>query len=162
MSILARLYAEGGNEVILNTLEITCAAWEEPIVLVRDYVDHVITTENGRTLTAVASGMQVALPKRDASAAQKLTFAIDGVRSEATKLMRDAHNSGEIIQLTLRVYTSNDLTEPAETPITFSVDAIRIAGTRIDLTAALFDMIDMRWPREVFNSQTAPMIKYIQ
>ena len=76
MSLLAQVYAQGGD-VILHTIELTSTAWGgDSIVLVRDYQDHTITTEDGRELLARASGMAVSLPKRDTTGAQDLTFAL--------------------------------------------------------------------------------------
>ena len=162
MSILEKLYAQGGTDVILNTVEFQCQAWAEPLVLVRDYVDHIITTEDSRTLTAFASGMDVAIPKRDSTAAQKLVFAIDGVNMQATTMIRDAIERQMKIKMIYRTYVSSDLSEPAGKPFNFYVHAIKITGTRVDVTAGLFDFIDMRWPRAVFNDNTAPCLKYVQ
>src|SRR5690554_3318262 len=90
MTILNELYASNGPEIILPTIELQCAAWEEPVVLVSDYNNHRIITEDGRPLEALASGMSVALPKRDRTTAQQLVFAIDNVRSQAAALVRKA------------------------------------------------------------------------
>lgn len=162
MSILARLYSEGGSEVILHTVEIQCDSWLEPITLVRDYIDHEIMTEDKRRLTAKASGMNVALPKRDNRGAQKLTFAIDGVRYESTVLIRDAIAAQQEIRLIYRVYTSDDLSAPAKRPYHFYVHTIKSQAERVELTAGLFDFIDMRWPRQVFDSENAPCLKFSQ
>lgn len=160
MSVLAQVYAQGGD-VILHTIELTSEAWgTDPIVLVRDYQDHEITTEDGRVLTAKASGMDVALPKRDASGAQNITFALDGVRPEATRLLRQAQESNSKISLTYRSYLYSDLSEPAEQPYFFIVRSFTAQADTVQITAGLFDIIDMRWPRKVYDSNTAPGLKY--
>lgn len=162
MSILDELYANSGVDVILNTIELSCDAWAEPIVLVRDYVNHTIRTEDNRTLVALASGMDVSLPKRDNTGAQKLNFAIDGVNSQALSLVRSALVAQDVIHLTYRAYVSSNLNEPAETPYKFIVHSCIINRSQIDITAGMFDFIDYKWPRVVFNSETAPCLKYIQ
>lgn len=161
MSVLEKIYAQGGD-VILHVLEIFSDAWHERIVLIRDFVDHIIITEDGRELTARASGMAVALPKRDATGAQTLKFAIDGVRPEATRLLRAAQDTGAQINMTYRVYLASDLAEPAEPPLFFIVREFLAAADRVEITAGLFDLINMRWPRTVYDSSTAPGLKYLR
>ena len=161
MSVLAQVYAQGGD-VILHTVEITSESWDEPIVLVRDFVEHTIITEDNRTLIARPSGMDVALPKRDASGAQNLTFALDGVRPEATRLLRQSHSAGDHINLTYRPYLASDKSEPAEQPYYFIVRSFSAKADHVEVTAGLFDLIDMRWPRIVYDSSTAPGLKYFQ
>lgn len=161
MSVLAQVYAKGGD-VILHTIELTSQAWAEPIVLVRDYQNHTITTEDDRELLAVASGMAVALPKRDATGAQDITFALDGVRPEATRLLRQSQDAGAEVRLTYRCYLYSDLSEPAEQPHYFIVRRFVAQADHIEVTAGLFDFIDMRWPRVLYDSNTAPGLKYFQ
>ena len=161
MSILEQVYAQGGD-VILHTLEIDSVPWTEgPIVLVRDYQDHIITTEDDRELTAVACGITVALPKRDASGAQSLTFALDGVRPQATQLLRLSRDAGAPVRVTYRPYLYSDLSEPADQPFYFIARKFNAASNHVEITAGLFDLIDMRWPRIVYDSNTAPGLKYI-
>lgn len=162
MSALAEVYAQGGD-VILHTVELTSDAWGgAPIVLVRDYQDHTIITEDNRTLLARASGMDVALPKRDASGAQDIRFALDGVRPEATRLLRQAQDAGATVRLTYRCYLYSDLSEPAEQPYFMIVRRFTAQADHVEVTAGLFDMIDMRWPRELYNSVNTPGLKYYQ
>lgn len=162
MSVLAQVYTQGGD-VILHTIELTSSAWSDGgIVLVRDFQDHTITTEDDRVLLARASGMEVALPKRDASGAQDINFALDGVRPEATRLLRQAQDAGETIRLTYRCYLHSDLSEPAEQPYFMIVRRFTAQADHVEVTAGLFDMIDMRWPRELYNSVNTPGLKYYQ
>ena len=83
MTVLKRVFASGGTEVVIPTLEITCDAWDAPILLCNGYENHTCVTEDARTLTFVAGGIEVALPKRDTSGTQRLTFVIDNVSGEA-------------------------------------------------------------------------------
>lgn len=162
MSILQQVYAQGGD-VILHTIELTSTAWGgAPIALVRDYQDHTVTTEDDRELLVRASGMAVALPKRDASGAQDITFALDGVRPEATRLLRQAQDAGAEVRLTYRCYLYSDLSEPAEQPHYFIVRRFVAQADHVEVTAGLFDFIDMRWPRVLYDSNTAPALKYFQ
>src|SRR5690606_8472782 len=161
MSLLARNYVEGGD-VILHTVELTSSAWAESIVLVKDFQDHTITTELGVELLAKASGMAVALPKRDTTGAQDLTFALDGVRPEATRLVRQAQEVQAVVQVVYRCYLYSDLSEPAEPPLFLISRRYSAQVDHIEVTAGLFDLIDMRWPRIVYDSNTAPCLEFQQ
>lgn len=162
MSILAQVYAQGGD-VILHTLELTSTAWgSDPIVLVKDYQDHTITAEDGRELLARATGMAIALPKRDTTGAQDLTFALDGVRPEATRLVRQAQEAQAVVRVIYRCYLYSDLSEPAEPPLYLIARRYTAQMDHIEVTAGLFDLIDMRWPRMVYDSNTAPCLEFSQ
>lgn len=161
MSVLEQVYAQGGD-VLLHTIELSSTAWSEPVVFVRDYQDHQITTEDNRTLTAIASGMAIALPKRDSTAAQDLTFGLDGVRPEATRLLRQSQNVQAKVSLTYRCYLYSDLTEPAEQPLHMVVRRFVAKADHVEVTAGLFDFIDMRWPRLLYDSNSAPCLRHWQ
>lgn len=161
MSTLEQVYMEGGD-VILPVFELFSAAWPETIVLVPDYVDHVVTTEDSRVLTAQACAIRVALPARDASGAQSLKFVMGGVRPEATRLVRAAQEARSEIGCTLRYYLASDLSEPARAPYYMIVRNYSASAATVEIIAGLFDMIEMRWPRVLYNSNTAPCLRYIQ
>src|SRR5690606_7323020 len=149
MSIIETVYAASSTDVILNTVEIFSPSWDAPIVLVQDYTDHEIITEDSRTLLAKQSGMAVALPNRDNTVAQNLTFAVDGVRSESRGLIRSTIRDQLPVYLTYRCYLLSDLSEPSETPYFYVVRSMQAQANHVELTAGLFDLIDMRWPRNV-------------
>lgn len=161
MSVLEQVYVEGGD-LILHVIELNSSAWSAPIYLVQDFVQHTFTTEDDEDITAQPCGMAIALPKRDASGAQSLTFAIDGVRQDAARKLRQAQDAQAQINLIYRCYLESDKTEPAEPPYYFIVRSFAARWDTVEITAGLFDLIDMRWPREVYNSVNTPCLKYYQ
>lgn len=161
MSVLERVYMSGGD-MILSVVELWSSAWPDRLVLAPDYVPHEITTEDDRQLTALPCAMAVATPKRDASGGQTLTVLFDGVRGDATALARAASEARALTFLTVREYLLSDLSEPAATPITMVVNGFKAAADQIEIRAGLFDLIDMRWPRLLYNSETAPCLKFMQ
>lgn len=86
MTILEQVYASGGD-VIIPTLELTCDAWAEPVLICAGFEDQTCVTEDARTLTFIAAGIDVALPKRSNSGGQTLTFAIDNITAAASTNM---------------------------------------------------------------------------
>lgn len=161
MTILERLFASSGTEVIIPTFEITCDAWSEPILLCNGYEDQTCITEDARTLTFVASGIQAALPKRDTSGTQSLRFAIDNVTGQAQSLIDQALEAEEIIRMTFRHYVSSDLTAPAENPLKFVIREGSMEGSVLQINATFFDMINVAWPRNFYTPEFAPGLKYL-
>lgn len=160
MTILERVFASAGDEVVIPTIEITCSSWAAPILLCNGYEDQTCTTEDARTLTFIASGMAVALPKRNTQGTQILTFAIDNVSGEAQALIDAALEAGQMVYLTFRHYLSTDKTAPAEPPIKFVVRDGHMEGSMISINAAFFDLISTAWPRNYYTADFAPGLKY--
>lgn len=168
MTILSRVCVSGGDDVIIPTIELSCPAWadypgavEGSLFICDGYEDHEITTEDDRTVTARATGLAVALPKRDATGAQNLIFAVNNLYGEVAELKRLAIDSGGDIALTFRTYLLSDLSHPAETPLYLVVRGIDTENGQATITAGLFDLIDTKWPRRVFNSENAPAAGYM-
>jgi len=160
MTVLEQVYASGGD-VIIHTLELTCPAWDAPILLCKGFEDQVCITEDGRTLTFIASGIDVALPKKTNSGAQNLTFAIDNVTGEAQQQIDAALEAQERVTLMYRTYLASDLSAPAERPLRMSVLGGSIVGTQIQIQAGFFDLINVAWPRDLYTTKFAPALKYL-
>lgn len=161
MTILQRLCASGGPEVVIPTFEITCAAWSESILICTGFDNIVCQTEDDRTLVFVGCGIDVALPKKDTNGSQSVTFAIDGISGEPQRLITDALDAKAQIDMTFRLYVSSDLTYPAETPYKFIVRGGQCDRMIVQITAGLFDLTDYAWPRDTYNSKFAPCLKYM-
>jgi len=115
MTILNRLYASSGEEVIIETLQINIG--DDVLYLCDGYDDITATTETGEVLTFTASAIAVALPARNSDGTQDLQFAVSNIDGEAST----GHYEGFSIILmaltiTYRKYTSDDLSLPAEPP----------------------------------------------
>lgn len=162
MTVLQRVFASGGTEVVIPTLEITCTAWVAPILLCNGFENHTCVTEDARTLTFIASAIKVALPKRDTSGTQVLTFGIDNVTGEAQQLVDQALEAGERVHLIFRHYLSIDLSAPAETPLKFVVRDGVMEGGALQINAAFFDMINTAWPRRYYTPEFSPGLRYFK
>ena len=68
MSLIERVYASGGD-VIIDTLELTCLAWTEPVLICGGFEDVTCTAEDGRSLPLIAAGIDVSSTSRRATAA---------------------------------------------------------------------------------------------
>jgi hypothetical protein len=162
MTILERVFASGGTEVVIPTLELTCSAWAAPILLCNGFEDQTCTTEDARTLTFKAAAIAVALPKKNTAGTQTLTFAIDNVTGEAQRLIDDALEARARVYLTFRLYLSTDKTAPAENPLKFVVQSGEMEGPQLRVSAAFFDLINTAWPRAFYTASFAPGLKYFK
>lgn len=161
MTILNQFYASGGPDVRLFTLELTCPAWGEPILLCNGFTDQTCVTEDARTITFIASGIDIALPAKTNQGSQNLTFAIDNVTGEAQQKIDQALEAEQEVMMTFRTYLASDLSAPAEAPYRFVVRAGRMQGSTITIQAGFFDAINTRFPRDLYTANFAPGIKYL-
>lgn len=160
-TILNELRASGGTDVIINTIELRSANWTQSLMLCDGFVDLTVIDENGMAHAAKATGMDIALPKKDATGAQQLRFALDNVRGEAAKIVRDAVADQQEIKLIYRSYVASNLGAPADNPLHMIARQVTIKGTVVDITAGFFDLIDTQYPRRVYSSNFAPGLKYL-
>ena len=162
MTVLEQVFASGGSDVIIPTLELSCSAWSAPILICAGFENHTCTTEDARTLTFIAAGIDVALPKRNTQGTQILSFAIDNVTGQAQKLIDNALEAGAMVYLTFRYYLLSNKSAPAENPLKFVVREGTMEGTILKVNAAFFDMINTAWPRKYYTADFAPGLKYIK
>lgn len=160
-TILNQLRASGGTDAIISVIELQCEAWTSPIAICNGFVDIFVTTELGYGLEAVATGMDVALPRKDNTGAQNLKFAIDNVREQAEVALRQALSDQHEVRIIYRQYVSSDLEAPADNPVHMVVKQVVRSGSTIEITAGFFSLIDTQFPRDVYTSDFAPGLKYL-
>jgi hypothetical protein len=160
-TIINRVYASAGTEVIIDTLEITSEAWPTGIYITRGYADVAAVTEDARTLTFIAAPITVALPKKSNEANQTLKFAIDNVTGEAQRLIDLALIAEAPMTLTFRRYLNTDLTAPAEPPFFATVLGGGVKGSTVQIDAGFYDLLNYAWPRDTYNLNFAPGLKYL-
>jgi hypothetical protein len=161
MTALETLYASGGKAVIIPTLELFCTPWAAPIYICQGFEDITAKTEAGVNAKFTAVGFAAALPKRDNSGNQMLTFAIDNVTGEAQQLIDRALEARAKIGLVFRIFLSTDLTTPADRPYRMTVLNGFMEGASVQLNAGYFDLINLGWPRRKYTLAFAPCLRYI-
>lgn len=154
MSILSRLYASGGPEIIYEALKIEDGV--NTFRFVKGFEDLILA---GELYTGL--GIDIALPKRDNSGAQDLTFAIDNTNGEPNRVIREAVAAKRDVTVTLSLFTSDDLTQPAETPISMRVKYGTVTNQQAQITAGYFDLLNTAWPRRLYDMVNFPGLKYL-
>lgn len=111
--------------------------------------------------TYTASGLDVSLPKRDASGQQNLNFAIENVTGQAQDFVDRALTAGVKIEVICRNYLASDLSMPAEPPLRMVVVGASMKGASLQVTASYQDIIGRAWPRERYNATDHPGLRYL-
>ncbi|EPY3972926.1 DUF1833 family protein [Klebsiella quasipneumoniae] len=159
MTILNRLYASSGREVIIETLQINIG--DEVLYLCKGYEDITATTENGDSITFTASAIDIALPARNSDGTQDLQFAISNIDGEASTTIRNALDSLSSASLTYRNYVSTDLAAPASVPYTLAIKSGTWTATQAQITAGYMNVLDTAWPRYRYTLNNFPGLRYI-
>lgn len=160
MTILDRLYASGGGEVIIDTLQITVGG--QNYWLTRGWDDITVTLENGAQETFLASAIDVALPARNADGTQDLKLAISNVDGVVSTAIRNALDNLNDASLTFRRYISTDLSGSASPPFTMAVKEGYWTATQVLITAGYMNILDTAWPRYRYTLPVFPGLRYLQ
>ncbi|WIO41052.1 DUF1833 family protein [Klebsiella electrica] len=159
MTILNRLYASSGPEVIIETLQITIG--DDIHYLCRGYDDITATTENGDTVTFTACAMDIALPARNSDGTQDLQFAIGNIDGTVSTAIRNALDKLSSASLIYRNYLSTDLAAPASVPYTLAIKSGSWTATQAQITAGYMNVLDTAWPRYRYTLNGFPGLRYI-
>ena len=147
--------------MIIDTIELACPAWVEPLYIVKGYEDMTLGLDGVVFKTFMAAPIAIALPKKSNQGNQTLSFAIDNVTGQAQKLIDSALFFSQRITLTFRRYLNVDLTSPSEKPFYATVLGGSVTGTTVQIDAGFVDALNYAWPRDVYNTVEFPGLKYL-
>ncbi|MGS4820096.1 DUF1833 family protein [Raoultella terrigena] len=159
MTILNRLYASSGSEVIIETLQINIGSTVH--FFCKGYEDITATVENGDVLTFSAASIDIALPARNSDGTQDLQFAISNIDGEVSTAIRKALENLEIGSLTYRQYVSTDLSAPATVPYTLAIKSGSWTAIQAQITAGYMNVLDTAWPRFRYTLNEFPGLRYM-
>lgn len=157
---LNRLYASGGSEALLNTLQITVGG--QDYWLVENFEDITAVTEAGATVTFQAAAMAVALPARNKDGTQDLQFAISNIDGIVSTAIRNALANLKSGTLIMRQYISTDLNLPSAPPLVFEIKDGYWKGTEVQIKAGFLNILKTGWPRYRYTLPVFPGIRYLQ
>ncbi|CAM8035905.1 DUF1833 family protein [Leclercia adecarboxylata] len=158
--VLNRLYASGGDEVIIDTLQIIVGG--QDYWLTRGWDDITVTLENGAQATFLGSAIDVALPARNSDGTQDLKFAISNIDGVVSTAIRNALDSLSDASMTFRRYVSTDLSAPATPPFTLAIKEGYWTATEVQITAGYMNILDTAWPRYRYTLPDFPGLRYLQ
>ncbi|WP_241646872.1 DUF1833 family protein [Rosenbergiella metrosideri] len=160
MTVLNRLYASSGPEVIINTLQIDVG--NEVFLLCEGYEDITATTEAGESVTFTACAMDIALPARNTDGTQDLKFALSNIDGLVSTTIRNALNSISRATVTYRQYISTDLSAPSSIPYTMAIKSGQWTSLQVQITAGYMNWLDSAWPRYRYTLPNHPGLRYLQ
>lgn len=161
MSTLEEVFASGGTDIIIRTLELTSAAWDEPVLICNGFIDQVLTTEDGRTLTFIAANIDITLPKKNNKGNQVLAFSVDNTTGEVQQKADAALEANARVTAVYRTYLKSNKSAPSEKPYQLTLQSDSIQGNVAQLQAGYFDMIGVAWPRRLYTLQQFPALRYV-
>ncbi|WP_241640057.1 DUF1833 family protein [Rosenbergiella epipactidis] len=159
MTVLNRLYASSGPEVLINTLQIDVGS--DIYYLCQGYEDITATTEDGTQVTFTACGIDVALPARNTDGTQDLKFAISNVEGFVSTSIRKALDSLSRATVTYRQYISTQLDAPSSAPYTMAIKSGQWTSLQVQITAGYMNWLNNTWPRYRYTLPNHPGLRYI-
>lgn len=159
MTVLDRLYASSGKEVIIETLQINIGSTVH--YLCKGYEDITAITEDGDEVTFKACAIDIALPARNSDGTQDLQFAICNIDGEVSTAIRNALDNITGASMTYRNYVSTDLAAPASPPYTLTIKSGYWTATVAQITAGYMNVLDTAWPRYRYTLPNYPGLRYI-
>lgn len=161
MSILDIVRASGGKDVIIPAFKLSCPVWPEDTLICAGFDNLTAGDENGQTVTYLAAGLDVSLPKKSNDGSQTFGMAVDNVRGDAQRLIDLAKEAQSEITATLYLYLESDLSAPAERPYVAKVLNANMEGPTVNLTLGYFDLINSAWPRDRYTLEFARGLSYL-
>lgn len=159
MTILNRLYASSGKEVIIETLQINIG--DEVHYLCKGFDDITAITEGSDTVTFTACAIDIALPARNSDGTQDLQFAISNINGVVSTAIRKALENLSSASLTYRNYVSNDLSFPASNPFTLAIKSGYWTALEVQIKAGYMNILDTSWPRYRYTLPYYPGLRYM-
>lgn len=159
MTVLSRLYASSGKEVLIETLQI-CVG-DQNYWLTKGWDNITATLENGEMETFEGCAIDIALPARNGDGTQDLKFAISNIDGVVSTAIRNALEKSESATLTYRSYLSTDLNAPAAVPFTLEIKNGSWTATEVQITAGYMNVLDTLWPRRRFTLCEFAGLRYI-
>lgn len=160
MTILNRIYASGGKEVVIHTLQISVGT--DTYWLANGWDDITATLEDGSVRVFDASGCDIALPARNADGTQDLKFAIGNIDGVVSSAIRRSLNNLDSASLTYRCYLDTDLSAPASPPFTLAIKSGYWTAPEVQITAGYMNILDTAWPRHRYTLPEYPGLRYTQ
>lgn len=161
MNTLQEVFASGGNDPIIRTLELTSPGWDAPVLICNGFDDQVLTTEDGRTLTFIAANIGIELPKVNNKGNQALAFSVDNTTGEPQSKADEALAARQRVTAVYRTYLSSNKASPSQRPYQLTVQSDSIQGNVAQLQCAYFDMIGVAWPRILYILKNFPALRTI-
>lgn len=108
-----------------------------------------------------ACQLTITLPAKNTSGQQTLAFGTGGINDLAQQRVDAAIAADSIVTLVFAEYLISDRMTPMSRPLTMVLQGGQFAGDDLQFEGSYQDLLNMRWSREMYTTETAPGLRYI-
>ena len=148
------------GSVLIQTLDIRVSG-EDPVFVCSGYSDITATLETSEEVTFEAGNLIITPPNKSDSGQQTMNFGIWNATGRAQGIIEAALKSGAQVPIVYREYLASDLSAPQISPLPFIMVGGEFKGIGLQIEASYYDILNTRWPRQIYDSNNAPGIKYL-
>ena len=160
-TLLNRVYASAPTDaVLLQTLDIRVTG-QDPVLLCNGFSEVTATLETMEQVTFEPGNLVIKLPKKGDTGQQSLNFGIWNATGRAQEVVAAALEAGEQVPVIYREFLLSDLSAPQAAPLPFVMIGGEFNGLELQIEASYYDIMNTRWPRQIYDSNNAPGIKYL-
>ncbi len=160
MTVLATYFASAPtDELKINALRVLTPG-RETIQVCDGFVDQNLGVD-GVLLPFQATSLAIALPSRNTTGQQVLSFGMAGVDGIAQRHVDISIEDDSIVTLEFREYLLSDKINPASRPLSMVLQGGQFEDGQIQLDGSYQDLLNRRWPQQLYTTLTAPGLAYM-
>lgn len=160
MTILETYYASAPtDQIAVATLRITTPGLPE-IRLCDGFEDFNFGID-GALYPFEACQLAINLPAKNTSGQQTLGFGTGGIVDLAQQCVDAAIAADTVITLVFAEYFLSDRMNPTSRPLIMTLQGGQFAGDDMQFEGSYQDLLNLRWPREMYTTESAPGLRYI-
>jgi hypothetical protein len=165
------MFSPAGEDVIVDTIELRHPAFldehGDPIAVrfVNDFSDLRAKLEpgapmnGGQFVTFTAARFELVLPDSPEQGLPQAQIAVWNVTREVSPWLALAVTSVAPVQLSLRQFLADDLTEPCFVMHGLTFDNAQATNRRVTATCGFDDLLNMPCPREIYTEENSPGLR---
>lgn len=153
-------YATAPSDVvIINTIELRHQSITDPLFLAQERKNLLLTLEDGRQVVFEAVPFRITLPQAGDNGLQELNITIDNIDRRISDFCQLAKSFPAPVEVLYRPYLSNDFTTPQMIPpLRLFLKDISITVTEVAARATMADLINKKFPKELYTRERFPGI----
>lgn len=160
MNILETYYASAPtDQIAVATLRIITPGLPE--VRLCDGFENFNFGVDGVLQPFEACHLVIALPAKNTSGQQVLSFGTGGIVDVARQYVDAANEADEVITLVFAEYLLSDRMTPMSRPLVMTNQGGQFAGDDLDFAGSYQDLLNFRWPRDMYTTEKAPGLRYM-
>lgn len=148
------------SSVVMHTMELRHPSFLAPIRVVNDHANLTATLEAGAPLNGGEAvefsrfAFRFMLPEQTTGGSAEIEIEIDNVDSTIIGYLDAAAQTDELIEITYRVFLSDDLSAPQnDPPLTFILHDVEASVFSVRGRASFGDFANFRFPTDLYDQE---------